>query len=299
MDKDFEKGIERIEEQIRQIESAADPSIRASAVDLVQSLLNLHGAGIERMLEVIAGKEDGQLLIDELGDDELVGSLLILHGLHPFDLSTRVIRALEKVEPYLKSHGGSVELLEITDAGVVRLRLLGSCKSCPSSTVTLKLAIEDAIRQAAPDVTGIEAEGVTPETNPAVIQISRPAGNGTRKESTKTSSWAEVDGLNSLKPSSVRALDISGRSILFCRVGENLYAYGNNCPSCGQAWGDAQLELTSLLCPTCGQHYDVMSAGRGLDTSGLHLEPFPLLVERGQAKIALPPLTTSFAPSTN
>ena len=62
------------------------------------------------------------------------------------------------MRPYLGSHGGDVELLDVTADGVVRLRMLGSCDGCPSSAVTLKLAVEGAIEAAAPEITAIEVE---------------------------------------------------------------------------------------------------------------------------------------------
>ena len=88
-----------------------------------------------------------------------MASLLLLHGLHPLDLEARVRQALEQVRPYLRTHGGDVELLGVDD-GVVRLRMQGSCHGCPSSAVTLKHTIEEAIYDAAPDVAAIEVEGV-------------------------------------------------------------------------------------------------------------------------------------------
>ena len=81
-----------------------------------------------------------------------------MHGLHPDDVGTRVARALDGVRPYLGSHGGDVELVGLTDDGRVRLRMLGSCDGCPSSSVTLTLAVETAIRDAAPEVSGIDVE---------------------------------------------------------------------------------------------------------------------------------------------
>ncbi len=108
--------------------------------------------------------------------DDLVGSLLLLYGQHPLPLETRVTQALDKVRPYLDSHGGNVELLGITD-GVVRLRMQGSCKSCPSSAMTLKLAIEEAIYAAAPDVVAIEAEGVAEQPSATgFVQIGKSHG---------------------------------------------------------------------------------------------------------------------------
>lgn len=156
----MQQQIQQIEQLLLKVETMADPDARASVVELVQSLMELHGACLESMLEKIAGTgKVGEAIIDDFARDDLISGLLLLYGLHPVPLETRVMGALEKVRPYLQSHGGNVEMLGIDD-GVVRLRLQGSCQTCPSSIVTLKLAIEEAIYEAAPDVTAIEAEGV-------------------------------------------------------------------------------------------------------------------------------------------
>jgi len=124
----------------------------------VQALLELHGTGLAKILERTAqAGERGLALRETFAGDPLIGSLLLLHGLHPDDFETRVGRALERVRPYLQSHGGTVELLAVAE-GAVRLRMGGSCKSCPSSAQTIKQTIEEAIYAAAPDVTLIEIE---------------------------------------------------------------------------------------------------------------------------------------------
>ena len=82
----------------------------------------------------------------------------MLYGLHPLDLETRVLQALAQVRPYLRSHGGNVELIGVRD-GVVHLRLVGSCHGCPSSAITMRQTIEKAILGKAPDVIAIEVEG--------------------------------------------------------------------------------------------------------------------------------------------
>jgi Fe-S cluster biogenesis protein NfuA len=156
---DFRKRIGRIETLIQEIDHFADPAARAHTRELVQTLLDYHGAGLAKMLDVMAGAgAAGGALIEELARDDLVGSLLLLYGLHPLGLEARVRQALDKVRPYLRSHGGNVELAGI-EGGVVRLRMQGSCDGCPSSAQTLKHAIEEAIYETAPDVTAIEAEG--------------------------------------------------------------------------------------------------------------------------------------------
>ena len=126
-------GMQRVEGLVRKIENLPDPEARAVAVELLQSLLEFHGAGLERLLEIVSEEgEAGRRVFERVARDELVGGLLLLHGLHPVPLEERVVRALDKVRPYLDSHGGSVELLGV-EGGVARLRLRGSCKTCPSS----------------------------------------------------------------------------------------------------------------------------------------------------------------------
>jgi len=285
-----QQGIQRIEGLIHKIENLSDPEARASAVALVQALMDFHGAGLDRLMEIVAeAGEAGYSIFDRFAQDELVGSLLLLYGLHPVPLETRVTQALDKVRPYLDSHGGNVELIGITN-DVVQLRLEGSCKSCPSSAMTLKLAIEEAIMSAAPDVLAIEAEGVMEQPAPTgFVQIGKSNNNGGNSHQTNGNGWEDVNDLQSLARSTIRVAEVRGRSVLFCRLGESLYAYGDNCPGCEKPLQGARLEMTNLVCPNCGQHYDVIRAGRGLDQPNLHLEPFPLLVEQGRTKVALPP----------
>lgn len=153
----FQKELGRIEELINALSAAADSAVAAQARELVQALLELHGATLERALEIV--HENDPTLVDKLADDPLVSNLLILHGLHPLDLEARVRGALEKVKPRLGLHGGSVEVIGVTPEGGIKLRLEGNCNGCPSSRITLKSSIEEAIYAAAPDVTGLEVEG--------------------------------------------------------------------------------------------------------------------------------------------
>jgi Fe-S cluster biogenesis protein NfuA len=165
------RAMDRLDSLLREVENIPDTQTRAHVREMVQAILELHAVGLERMLGQIAGEgEAGLALIEALARDDLVGGLLLLHGLHPLDLPTRVRQALEKVRPYLRSHGGNVELLAV-DAGVVRLRMLGSCHGCPSSAMTLKLAIEEAIYALAPEVAAIEVEGASAATDPPLSVI--------------------------------------------------------------------------------------------------------------------------------
>lgn len=173
---EFRKELQRVEELVRTIESAADPNVRASAVELMTALMQIHGAGIERMMEItFESGAHGAETVDRFGTDDLVASLLLLYGLHPVPFETRVMQALDKVRPMLKAHGGDVELLG-TAEGVVRLRLDGSCNGCASSAMTLKNAIEEAIYEAAPDLAALEVEGVVDVPQPSGLPAGPSSG---------------------------------------------------------------------------------------------------------------------------
>jgi len=177
-EKEFQQRIQKIEALVHRVEAIADAEARTSALELFQSIMDLHGAGLERMLSItFEAGQPGQNLIDEFGDDGLVSSLLLLYGLHPLDFDTRVMQALDKVRPYLQSHGGNVTLLRSKDR-TVRLRLEGSCHGCSASAETLKHLIEQAIYQAAPDIAGLEVEAVEPQqAAPQLVQLG-VAGRG-------------------------------------------------------------------------------------------------------------------------
>jgi Fe-S cluster biogenesis protein NfuA/nitrite reductase/ring-hydroxylating ferredoxin subunit len=283
--------VARVETLLEEVEALGDPSARDKATELVQALLELYGSGLERIVDHVGERDTGELA-EAFAGDELVAHLLLLHGLHPVPLEARIHGALEDVRPYLESHGGDVTLLGV-DAGVVRLRLQGSCSGCPSSTVTLKLAIEEAIHKAAPDVLEIEAEGVievAPPSAPLQLEVSEPLQ---RKQAATASSWITVDAPE--VPSEGSALvDVAGEPILFIRLKRSLYGYRPACPACGASLEGAPIDEGHVLCSACERRYDVRRAGRSPDDAALHLEPVPLLVEGDEKlKVAVTPITAA------
>ncbi len=173
---EFQKRIGRVEELIAGLESSPDEGVREQVRELIQTLLELHGTGLEQILSVVydAGI-GGSAVIDELSRDQLVSGLLLLHGLHPLDLETRVRNAIEEVKPRLGLHGGSVELLGVNAEGRVHLKLQGNCHECPSSRLTLRFSIEEALYAAAPDLTGLDVDGLPDEHPVEAVNGSAPA----------------------------------------------------------------------------------------------------------------------------
>jgi Fe-S cluster biogenesis protein NfuA len=161
-EKDFRRRMHRVEDLLRQVDSFGDPAVRAHVAEIVRTLMDFHGIGLERILgRIIQAGTPGANILDSLAHDDVVGSLLLLYGLHPATLGERIRHALVKVGPQLAAHGGSVAMVSLID-GALRLRLQGSCHGCPSSAVTLKQTIEEAIVAAAPEVTTIEVENDEP-----------------------------------------------------------------------------------------------------------------------------------------
>lgn len=156
----------RLQELLEQIQSHPNPAARALLQDCLQSLLAFYGDGLARILRHVrdAGRP-GEEILERLMHDHAVSGLLLIHGLHPVALETRLRGALEKVRPYMQSHGGNIELLGLEN-DVARVKLQGTCKSCPSSGVTLELAVRRAVDEACPDLLGFEVVGANGE-NPA------------------------------------------------------------------------------------------------------------------------------------
>jgi Fe-S cluster biogenesis protein NfuA len=187
--RDVQGRLARIEELIQAVDAIDDERSRGQARELVEALLELQGEGLERLMEIIyESGPSGQAVIDELGRDELVSSLLLVHGLHPLDLESRVRKAIEAVQPRLAQHNGSVEFVSVTPEGGVKLRLEGNCHGCSSSLLTLKSTIEKAIYAAAPDVTSLEVEGAAEALTrgngieppaPKLTECPLPAGSST------------------------------------------------------------------------------------------------------------------------
>jgi Fe-S cluster biogenesis protein NfuA len=165
---------QRVEQLLAELRAQAGPQAAATAEELVSCLVELYGAGLARVTEIVTESElTGPELMDQLVADPLVESLLLVHDLHPLDTSARVRRAVEEVLPQLGSHAGDVEYLGFDDSGVLRLRL--EQRGC--SAETARDLISKAVAGAAPEAAGVAVEVVQPPAEPTLLQITRrPAG---------------------------------------------------------------------------------------------------------------------------
>jgi Fe-S cluster biogenesis protein NfuA/nitrite reductase/ring-hydroxylating ferredoxin subunit len=265
-----EQLIARVQELTGRLEHLDDEGCRALAEELTAAVVQMYGAGLERVVELA-----DPATLDALAKDELVSGLLMIHDLYPVPLEERVAAALDTVRPYMESHGGNVELLGI-EAGVAKLRLEGSCKSCRASSSTLELAVRQALEAAAPDLEGMDVEGVVEEDDGSggvplpVIQMN--AGWRT----------LTIDA-----PESMAATDVDGVPLVVANVDGTLLAYRNSCAECGGSLDGGVLDAGALRCPGCGRTFFLPQAGRSMDDEHLQLQPVPLLREQEEIKVAL------------
>jgi Fe-S cluster biogenesis protein NfuA len=291
----------RVEELLDGLRSGP-PSAAQAAEELVSLLVGLYGGGLAAIVELLGQQgEAGAATLAAMADDPRVEGLLLLHDLHPLDVDARIQQALDRVRPYLGSHAGGVQYLGVTD-GVARLRLEGSCDGCPSSTVTVELAIRGAVEDAAPEVTQVVVEGVAAAPEPGLLQIGRrpadgPPGGAASGGAGAADGGADPAGdpggawitLPDIGPPSSRPVSASagGTAVLVCSVRGTLYAYLDACAACGSSMAQGQLAREELTCPACGALYNVRLAGKGVADPALHLDPLPLLADSRGVRVAM------------
>lgn len=306
---DADALMERVQRLSAEVDRIADPAARESAQELLAAVMDLYGEGLQRIVGALdeAG-EAGEPIRGALSDDGVVASLMLIHDLYPVALETRVHEALEGVRPYMESHGGNVTLLSL-EQGVARLKLEGSCDGCPASASTLELAIKQALEEAAPDLAGLEVEGIA-EGSPAglradeatsgtplpVVHVGGDAnGNGASPNGAVaeppppigSSRWLDLAA--GLMPADGRMATTEAGSfnILIANVSGSLLAFRDRCASCESDLSSGELVGGVLACPQCERRFYLPRAGRSMDEDKLLLEPVPLLAQDGSVRIAV------------
>jgi Fe-S cluster biogenesis protein NfuA/nitrite reductase/ring-hydroxylating ferredoxin subunit len=290
-----------VQDLTAKVDGLQDVRARTLAQELVSAIIAMYGDGLSRIMEVIGeSREAGATIFDQLSQDGAVASLLLIHDLYPVSLEERVVEALDTVRPYMESHGGNVVLVGIED-GVASLVLEGSCNGCAASRATLELAIKQALDEHAPDLAGLEVQGVTDEPLSELgnaLPMAPPAPSGgidlpivhagaaLPEAGSRPPRWVAI--AESVRPGAgtVRTLKVDDVSLLFAEIGGSLLAYQNECASCGESLGAGQLEGGMLRCPSCEVEFDLPRAGRAAGSEPLQLKPVPLL-EGGGLRVAV------------
>lgn len=271
---EFQHLLEWIGAGLQRMEDIEDEKTREEVFALLEGIDVLHRQALERLLEV-----GGEKLTGRVSQDPMVRTLLEMYDLPEADERTQVERALEDVYPYFQSHGGKLEVLGV-EGGRVRVRLSGSCEGCPGTATTLSRVVEEALREGFPGFSELVAEEPPPPPpRNDFVQLGRRPMRRPR--------WVSVGRIEDLEPGEMRAVHPEGMALLLTRIGEEVYACRDGCPS-GSALtlNLGRLEGSTLVCPWHGCRYDVRTGKREDDAEG-KLAVLPVALRDGEIKIAV------------
>jgi len=177
---EFQEQVRQLGQLITQFDQMPEGPQKTACKQLVQLLMDVHGAGLDRIMEIVFENEAaGPAIIDKLGQDSITSSLLLLYSLHPDNLETRLNKAVERMRPRLRKLSYSVDLLTVHEGAVeVRVTSSASGHSCGSTARDVRTIVEDGVYELAPDITLLEIRGLEEPANAGFVALESLMGHG-------------------------------------------------------------------------------------------------------------------------
>ncbi len=274
---EFEALAQKVDHAFREIDSFSGQD-HAKVLALKAAIEEFHKYGLTKIIQHLKADPRGKELLFELVDEPGVYALFVMHDLIKVDLATRVNRALEQIRPYMQSHGGGVELVEV-QADTLYLKLLGACKGCSESANTFRNLVEETLREHAPEIINIIE--VPEEPVRELIPVA------TLKKS-KKSGWLKGPALENVPEGKPYCFNIEDTDILLVKIGEQLSAFRNRCAHQGLSLERAIVDTQegTLTCPWHGHRYDAFT-GEGLSSPQYSLESLQVGVIEGYIWVGL------------
>ena len=174
-EKEFQEKMRLLGTRVGELDQMPGNGSKVAARELVQLLMQIHEAGLERMMELVSesGAEtgaSGKAIIHAFGHDPIVRNLLLLYGLHPDDLQTRVLLALDALKGRLRKLDARVELISIRD-GSVQLRLHTTGHACGSTIKDLRAMVQGGVYDLAPDLASLTILGTEEESSSGFVPL--------------------------------------------------------------------------------------------------------------------------------
>lgn len=277
-------SLEELVQEINRFEaiiSEWDESQRCVAVGLKRAIEALHKAALTNLIKSL--KEESMPALRHAVADELVYAVLLYHELvkppKP-PLSQRIQTALEEVRPGLKSHNGDVELVAIKPPDTVEVRLIGTCSSCPTSTLTLSQGVEQAIKNHCPEITKVVAVNNSSTVNNTNSSLISPFS------AKITCTWMKVATLDEVPEFSVVAVQLAGTSIILHRQGTTVKCYRNACSHLGSPLEKGKIENGIITCPSHGFQYK-LDTGECLTAPDISLQSYPVKMKGDKVFVKL------------
>lgn len=253
-----------------------DRPARERALAVKAAIEAFHRAGLTKIVRTLKDDARGKELLLELAREPEVYALFAMHGLVRADLTTRVARVLDMVRPYMQSHGGDVELVEVRERTAV-VRLSGACHGCSMSAATLRNSVEEALRTHVPEIETVEQAPAEPAAGfVPLASLGKGAAHG----------WVDGPSVAEVIEGRPYRLDVGESSVVLLRFGETFYAFRNACAHQGLPLDGGMLDLEEgvLTCPWHGFRFDART-GECLTAPEAQLEPLPLRVESGILRV--------------
>ncbi|MEH2314629.1 MAG: NifU family protein [Nostoc sp.] len=277
-------NLEELVQEINRFEaiiSQWDESQRCVAVGLKRAIEALHKAALTSLIKSL--KQESMSALRHAVTDEVVYAVLLYHELvkpPKLPLAQRVETALEEVRPGLKSHNGDVELVAIKPPDTIEVRLIGTCSSCPASTLTLSQGVEQTIKNHCPEITKVIAVNNNPTVNNANSGLISPFS------SKITSAWIKVATINQVPEFSVLAVQLAGNSLILYRQGVTVKCYRNACTHLGSPLEEGKVENSIITCPSHGFQYK-LETGECLTAPEISLQSYPVNIKDDKVFVKL------------
>lgn len=272
----FDRLVARAEELTRVFEQHPNPAVREDALELLQTIDLIHRDAILRLVEIVVGSGDHQL-IEQAAEDPKVGALLLLYDVLPLPELLQWQESLDSVRSVLKDRHADVELLRITD-GMPHLRLKGSFKDAEESP--LRELVQEHIQMAFGGYQSLKWEPRDrPPAPPRFVSIDtiKPA---------KRQRWVDLLAAGDLPIESMTTREVEKMAVLLCHSGSGFHAYPNACPGSALPLHMGQLSVNTLICPWHNCTYDVRTGTRKSGV-GKDLQPLTIRVEAGRVQLGI------------
>lgn len=269
---ELEQAAARVDAAVAAV-AKLEPAAQTAATELKQAIEAFHKLALTTIVRRLKQDPRGKELLLELVEDPAVYALLVMHGIVRADPLTRARRVLDGARPYMQSHGGDAELVDVRD-GVAYVRLHGSCNGCSLSAFTLRKHVEEALLREVPEITRLEV--VNDQATPAILRAEAQEAPAAEK------GWVRGPAVTEVPPGHMVSFATERGSVLIVNLANRLSAYRNACAHQGRLLDGGMLDpdAGTLTCPWHGFCFDVQS-GECLTAPQAQLEPFPLRVVDG------------------
>ncbi len=283
----LELSAARVDRAVEQVKALTGDAL-VKAVELRSALEEFHRLGLQRIVQRLKSDPDGKRLLFSLIDEPEVYALLAMHKLVRPSIVTRVHTVIDRIRPYVQSQGGDAEVVDVTST-IASIQLSGACNGCSATASSLRTGIEEAIREAVPEIT--EVKVLQPQVSAPIITIEALLS------STKKEHWTPGPSLHELREGQLLRFDLDpanpnaadhSEGLLFVRVGDIIQAFDNRCAHQGlpleRSFFDP--ESGTIACPWHGFRFDCLS-GECLTAPQAQLKTIPVRVTHGLLEVKL------------